>query len=353
MCDYFENIILKYNIKNYLLSFKKKYSGKRVLLYGTGKLFCTLLNKGYFEGINIIGVSDLKYDEQDNCINDFGFNSYSPINMIKANPDVILCTLEKSYLVFSALKLYAQNHNNSIKVETLIPVNYFRLFYNKFIATFLTKFKYLFNKNKKYNNVIYVTDDFGNKKIYRKQIQGLKIIFIGNNNTICIHKNCLNKFINSFIYCTDNCHFEINKTYNNIRGLKLVLNAKNSRVTVGKNSLFSGGNIVLSGENNLSVKIGNNCYFGSNLNIRTSDAHSLIDNISQEILNKGEDIIIGNNVWLANNVTVNKGVKLSDYTVVASNSLVNKKFNENNILIAGIPARVNKKDISWRPESPS
>ena len=52
-------------------------------------------------------------------------------------------------------------------------------------------------------------------------------------------------------------------------------------------------------------------------------------------------------------MTVNKGVKLSDYTVVASNSLVNKKFNENNILIAGIPARVNKKDISWRPESPS
>jgi serine acetyltransferase len=52
-------------------------------------------------------------------------------------------------------------------------------------------------------------------------------------------------------------------------------------------------------------------------------------------------VIIENNVWVANGVSVMKGTYLPAYTVVASNSLVNKNFKEmgEHCMIGGIPAK--------------
>ena len=52
-------------------------------------------------------------------------------------------------------------------------------------------------------------------------------------------------------------------------------------------------------------------------------------------------VVIGENCWFGNKVSINKGVKIPPNTVVASNSLVNKDFsNMTNIVLGGMPARV-------------
>jgi acetyltransferase-like isoleucine patch superfamily enzyme len=48
-------------------------------------------------------------------------------------------------------------------------------------------------------------------------------------------------------------------------------------------------------------------------------------------------------VWIAANTTILKGTKICDNTVVASNSLLNKEFQEGNCIIAGSPAKVVKR----------
>lgn len=53
-------------------------------------------------------------------------------------------------------------------------------------------------------------------------------------------------------------------------------------------------------------------------------------------------VIIGDNVWLASNVTILPGVRISDGIVVAANTLVNKDITEKGIY-AGIPAKLIKK----------
>lgn len=61
------------------------------------------------------------------------------------------------------------------------------------------------------------------------------------------------------------------------------------------------------------------------------------------ISNINKEVIIGNNVWIANRVTINKGTILPDYTIVASNSLCNKDYSKegkNHITIAGSPAKI-------------
>lgn len=52
-------------------------------------------------------------------------------------------------------------------------------------------------------------------------------------------------------------------------------------------------------------------------------------------------VIIGNNIWIGNRTTISKGTILPDYSIVASNSLVNKDFSDIQpySLFAGCPAK--------------
>lgn len=58
-------------------------------------------------------------------------------------------------------------------------------------------------------------------------------------------------------------------------------------------------------------------------------------------------IVLGNNIWIGNRTTIAKGTVLPDYTIVASNSLVNKDFSSigENCLIAGLPAKLKQQNI--------
>ena len=49
--------------------------------------------------------------------------------------------------------------------------------------------------------------------------------------------------------------------------------------------------------------------------------------------------------------TILKGVNLPNGTIVGTCSLVNKKFEKENTLIAGTPARIIKENVAWVPYS--
>ena len=65
------------------------------------------------------------------------------------------------------------------------------------------------------------------------------------------------------------------------------------------------------------------------------------------MINKGKiayrnaPVVLEHNVWVANGVSIMKGTYLPAYTVVASNSLVNKNYSEigEHCLIGGVPAK--------------
>ncbi|MDJ1471643.1 acyltransferase [Cytophagaceae bacterium DM2B3-1] len=58
-------------------------------------------------------------------------------------------------------------------------------------------------------------------------------------------------------------------------------------------------------------------------------------------------IHIGNKVWIGSNVAIYKGTTIPNGCVVASNSVVKTKFEEENVLIAGNPAKIIKRNIYW------
>lgn len=139
-------------------------------------------------------------------------------------------------------------------------------------------------------------------------------------------------------------------------GGKLIFNGK---CTIAQGcSIFVDGGIFELGKNiyinkNVCVQcmrkitIGDGALFGWNINLRDTDGHIILENgITKET---EKEIKIGNKTWVASDCTILKGTFIASNCVVGCNSLVcGKNYSEQHTLIAGSPARVIKKNISWK-----
>jgi acetyltransferase-like isoleucine patch superfamily enzyme len=54
-------------------------------------------------------------------------------------------------------------------------------------------------------------------------------------------------------------------------------------------------------------------------------------------------VVIEDNVWLGANVTILGGVTLRSGTIVAAGAVVTKTFDEPDVILAGVPARILKR----------
>ena len=85
----------------------------------------------------------------------------------------------------------------------------------------------------------------------------------------------------------------------------------------------------------------------SNVTIRNSDLHSIMDIETGERINQARDIIIGAGVWLGEDVAVYKGVTIGEGSIVGARSTVLKDIPAN-VAAAGTPARVIREGVSWK-----
>lgn len=89
--------------------------------------------------------------------------------------------------------------------------------------------------------------------------------------------------------------------------------------------------------------------FSNEITFRTGDSHSIINNLGERI-NQSEDIRIGNHVWIGQKVIVLKGAEIGNDSITGTASLVTGKKFEDNVIIAGSPAKVIKQGVSWDHE---
>jgi len=89
------------------------------------------------------------------------------------------------------------------------------------------------------------------------------------------------------------------------------------------------------------IQLGNNVLFSKGLNLIS--ANHTAD--KSESWDTSEPIVIGDNVWIGVNVTILPGVKIGNNCIVGAGSVVTKSFIEDNLIIAGNPAKKIKKKI--------
>ena len=75
--------------------------------------------------------------------------------------------------------------------------------------------------------------------------------------------------------------------------------------------------------------------------------NSAIFNIENERINPEKDIYLGENIWIGCNTTILKGTSLKRDIIIGAGSVVATKINEVGVVLAGNPARIIKKDVTW------
>jgi len=119
-----------------------------------------------------------------------------------------------------------------------------------------------------------------------------------------------------------------------------------SRIQLGNNTTI-GSASIFAGESKTSIDIGQDCMISRQVKMNTSDFHSILEADTNKRINPPGNIFIGNHVWVGNEVIIRKDSKVSDNTVIGIRSIVNKQFSEPNIILAGVPARKLKENITW------
>ncbi|OLQ89951.1 hypothetical protein BIY21_14060 [Vibrio ponticus] len=112
----------------------------------------------------------------------------------------------------------------------------------------------------------------------------------------------------------------------------------NSLIRIG-DSTFINNNCSIVAEGG-SISIGSNCLIGLNFQVSNSDFHDISPSGRLTGGNtKRADVHIEDNVFIGNNVTVLKGVRIGKNTSIGSGSIVVKSI-PSNVVAAGVPATV-------------
>lgn len=146
----------------------------------------------------------------------------------------------------------------------------------------------------------------------------LTIIIEGNNNALVVAENCY------------------------LRG-RIELCGEGNQIHIGERSIVGAG--LIMAHHGTSISIGTDCLLSGEVNIRTSDSHSILNQHGQRI-NPEKDIRIGDRVWFGKDVTVMKGCVIGNDVVVGTRSVVSKPVSSNTV-VAGIPARVIRENTTW------
>ncbi|WP_312971736.1 acyltransferase [Atlantibacter sp.] len=120
---------------------------------------------------------------------------------------------------------------------------------------------------------------------------------------------------------------------------------KSCKLVIGDNFSVTGG-LKLHLSEAKDIIIGDDCMFGIDVSIYNHDYHPVFSLDSGERLNFSQTVIIENNVWLANKVTVLKGVTIHNGAIIGLGSLVTKDIEKKSLAV-GSPAIVIKKDVVW------
>lgn len=116
MPEDFKTHLENIGFEKYLNKLKKKLKNKTSIIYGTGSFF-KYINENYnLSGLNIIGISDMKFDENDEGNDFLGYKKIPKNKIIEYNPNYVLVATLK---YISIIEDFEINILNKTKIKTL------------------------------------------------------------------------------------------------------------------------------------------------------------------------------------------------------------------------------------------
>ena len=326
-----ENYLIENNFDKKLKKINNKLKNKTVVIYGTGKLFQAIIKNYNLSNLNIIGITDRKYQNMHN-INDkeYGYKiiPYNEFSQIKA--DYILIAVKEYKPIQTQLRQLCPKSKIISVLEDSI------------IKTFTD------NIRKRKTNIILLVKQSG-KKVMNPKIKNLKVNFIGQNNVIEIHEPYQ---IENHVNITLNSNNKIIIEHSNRHNICNIIMNDDNMLHIGSYTTISNVEIRQPAVQTY-ISIGSDCMLSYNIEIRNSDGHSIYDKNTHKLLNPPANINIGVHVWISKGTTILKGSSIPSNSIIGASSLINKKFVKENCIIAGIPAEIVKENVNWDRQPPN
>lgn len=197
------------------------------------------------------------------------------------------------------------------------------------------------------NNKITIVEDGVKYSMPEVGIEGLDLSINGDNNTVLIEMPL------NFVDCKlslvgDNNSFVL-RSSRKTRFLKVVFYvADGCSIDIGRNCYINNNATFIAKEKTgTKIVIGDDCIISAECLLRCGDGHTMINEYTGAPLNEPEDIVLEDHVWVGVRSVLLKKTYLSKDTVVGAMSLVNKRFEIPNVLIAGVPAKIIKSGVNW------
>lgn len=169
----------------------------------------------------------------------------------------------------------------------------------------------------------------------------------GNNNHIMIGEN--SKIRNTTFYIQGSNNTIILEDNISCFGAEFQMRQDGNQLMIGEGTSFHGRDgypVHIVCDEGSNVIIGEDCMLSKDIQIRSSDSHSIVD-LCGNRLNPAEDVCIGDHVWISLGAIILKGTKIPSHTVIAAGAICTKKYTEEYTIIAGNPAKVVKRQIDW------
>lgn len=168
-----------------------------------------------------------------------------------------------------------------------------------------------------------------------------RVIFAEKNNILFIENGvCLeNSKItfqgdNAVIYLSKNRH-----TY-----LLRVTVYHASTVYVG-NDCYINGPMTLIASERQNILIGRDGLFSFGIFMRTADPHLLYDCKTKQRINDSRSILIGDHVWIGQDVLVLKGTQVGSGSVIGGDTVLSGKRIASNVVVCGNPGKVVRRNV--------
>lgn len=135
-----------------------------------------------------------------------------------------------------------------------------------------------------------------------------------------------------------------NGKFNSYNGAYILV-AKNAKLILGTKGTYFGSDAKIMCFDNICI--GNTVRIAWDCQITDTSFHYIKDIQHNTVAKLTKPVVIGNNIWIGNRTTINKGSIIPDRSIIASNSMVNKDLSSfgEDCMFAGQPVKLKLNNI--------
>ena len=175
------------------------------------------------------------------------------------------------------------------------------------------------------------------------RLHRVRIIIEGANNVVRVHPTC-NLTGAYFLLRGDNLRVDLGENVKISQSADFRLTGSGAAIVLGHNCTIESARLVA--RNDTTITIGPESMLAYDIEIRTTDSHTILDEGTGERINQDQSILIGTHVWIGARATVLKGVTIGDDSVIATGSIVSRDVGAG-VVAGGIPARPLRSGVKW------